>query len=474
MPMLSHVSRRSRFVLIGACTALAALALGSPSSASAGVWQPAGVGDCAGHDIAGSRGSTPEAAKCDAAFAGKTAVCWSNGCTYKNVPSASCKGGASPGQMYTCVASVAAATPPPAAPVWQPVGLGDCPGRDVGATPSPAPDASKCNAGFLGQTAVCWTTGCTYKSVATPACTGGASPGQMYTCAAPAAAPPAAPAARPSPPSWQAVGVGDCPGRDVAGSSGPNPDPGRCNAGFAGQTAVCWATGCTYKSVATAACTGGANPGQMYTCAAGSPSAGAQAGARHAKPAPALGGWQPVGVGDCPGRDVGGSAGTTPDPSKCDAGFAGQTAVCWSTGCTYKTVPTAACTGGTSPGQMYTCNPAGFVAGGAPAPPPGPPKVNGKRYAMVNYTGEIQNPHDFVIDWKGCKVAEMGSDYQSGNEEITVLACKPGNRLVIKTEFKNSGYWVQYDWILLDNGTTLAGAYRDPAGCGPSAGKRAK
>jgi hypothetical protein len=33
---------------------------------------------------------------------------------------------------------------------------------------------------------------------------------------------------------------------------------------------------------------------------------------------------------------------------------------------------------------------------------------------------------------------------------------------------------VQYDWVLLDNGATLAGAYRDPAGCGPSAGKRAR
>ena len=93
---------------------------------------------------------------------------------------------------------------------------------------------------------------------------------------------------------------------------------------------------------------------------------------------------------------------------------------------------------------------------------------------MVNYTGETQNPHDFVIDWKGCKVSETSAEYQSGTEEITVQACKPGSRLVIKTEFKTSGYWIQYDWVLLDNGATLAGAYRDPAGCGPSAGKRSK
>ena len=66
--------------------------------------------------------------------------------------------------------------------------------------------------------------------------------------------------------AWQSVGTGDCPGHDVAGSSGPNPDGGKCSASFSGFTAVCWANGCTYKNVPTASCTGGANPGRMYTC----------------------------------------------------------------------------------------------------------------------------------------------------------------------------------------------------------------
>ena len=104
--------------------------------------------------------------------------------------------------------------------------------------------------------------------------------------------------------TWQSVGVGDCPGRDVSGSRGPKPEAAKCDASFAGNTAVCWATGCTYKSVATAACTGGANPGQMYTCVAA------------AAPAPASSGWQPMGVGDCPGRDVAGSRGPVPEPGK--------------------------------------------------------------------------------------------------------------------------------------------------------------
>jgi hypothetical protein len=470
MTKASPVSRRAP-VRWGICLVSLLSAALWAGPASAGVWQPVGVGDCAGHDVSGSHGPTPEAAKCDANFSGQTAVCWANGCTYKNVPTSSCKGGSSPGQMYTCAAAGSQPVAAGAGPTWRAVGLGDCPGRDVAATTGPAPDASKCNASFTALTAVCWTTGCTYKSVATTACTGGANPGQMYACAS-GGAPTPVPAAQPAGGAWQAVGIGDCPGRDVAGSSGSNPDPAKCNAAFAGQTAVCWATGCTYKNVATAACTGGANPGQMFTCAAaGSPSSAAAAPRRG--PA-SVGGWQPAGMGDCAGHDVGGTAGGTPDPTKCDTGFTGQTAVCWTNGCTYKNIATGACTGGSSPGQMYTCTPNAYVAPAGSSPPPGAPKVNGKHYHMVNYTGETQNPHDFIIDWNGCKVAEQNPDYQNGSEEITVVVCKPGSRLVIKTEFKNTGYWAQYDWVLLDKGATLAGAYRDPAGCGPSAGRRGK
>ena len=65
---------------------------------------------------------------------------------------------------------------------------------------------------------------------------------------------------------WQSVGAGDCPGRDVASTTGPNPDPSKCTSAMRGQTAVCWGHGCTYKNIATGACRGGANPGRMYTC----------------------------------------------------------------------------------------------------------------------------------------------------------------------------------------------------------------
>jgi hypothetical protein len=66
--------------------------------------------------------------------------------------------------------------------------------------------------------------------------------------------------------NWRAVGTGDCPGLDVADSTGPNPDNSKCTDAFRGQTAVCREQSCTYKNIETDLCTGGANTGRMYTC----------------------------------------------------------------------------------------------------------------------------------------------------------------------------------------------------------------
>jgi hypothetical protein len=114
-----------------------------------------------------------------------------------------------------------------------------------------------------GYTAVCWSGNCNYKNIATASCTGGASPGRMYTCAA---------NSTPAPPTatygWRSAGTGDCPGHSLGDTSGPNPYASRCDASMNGYTAVCWSGNCNYKNIATASCTGGASPGRMYTCAA--------------------------------------------------------------------------------------------------------------------------------------------------------------------------------------------------------------
>jgi hypothetical protein len=283
-----------------------------------------------------------------------------------------------------------------------------------------------------------------------------------------AAAPP--PGTSPTGPSWQSTGIGDCPGRDVGGSAGSRPDPSRCNTNFVGNTAVCWGSGCTYKNVLTGQCIGGANPGQMYTCAEAAVAAPppAPVPAPAPAPSPGSGAWQSAGVGDCPGRDVANSQGPYPDPSKCDASFAGQTAVCWQTGCTYKNVPTRHCAGGTHPGQMFTCATLGDMAPSEAVHG----KLRGKRYSVVNFTGDKQSTHDFIVDWKACKVS--GGERRNGTEDITIDVCRPGSRLIIKTESRGTGQWVRYDWVVLDDGAVLAGSYRDLTTCGPSVGKRAK
>ncbi len=316
-------------------------------NAPAGDWLSVGTGDCPGRDVAGSTGPNPDPGRCNGQFSGYTAVCWNNNCTYKNVATASCTGGSNPGRMYTCGNSV---VPTQSVGTWLSVGTGDCPGRDVAGSTGPNPDPGKCNGQFSGYTAVCWNNNCTYKNVATASCTGGSNPGRMYTCGSSSmpASTPVVPAA--STGNWINVGTGDCPGRDVAGSTGPNPDPGKCNGQFSGYTAVCWNNNCTYKNVATASCTGGSNPGRMYTCGSSSMPASTPV-----VPAASTGNWINVGTGDCPGRDVAGSTGPNPDPGKCNGQFSGYTAVCWNNNCTYKNVATASCTGGSNPGRMYTC-----------------------------------------------------------------------------------------------------------------------
>lgn len=101
-------------------------------------------------------------------------------------------------------------------------------------------------------------------------------------------------------------------------------------------------------------------------------------------------------------------------------------------------------------------------------------KVTGTRYSIINHTGEVKNLHDFIVDWRRCKVSELNQDYERGAESIIVEVCQPGQRLVMHTDFRTTGYSIRYDWVVLDDGKTLAGSYRDPSSCGPSVGKRVK
>jgi hypothetical protein len=78
--------------------------------------------------------------------------------------------------------------------------------------------------------------------------------------------------------------------------------------------------------------------------------------------------WAFQRIGDCPGFDTACTVGATPDPTLCNAGTSGTTAVCWdgvtygngapcgsTAWCTYKSIDAPSCTGGASPGYLYEC-----------------------------------------------------------------------------------------------------------------------
>jgi len=153
--------------------------------------------------------------------------------------------------------------------------------------------------------------------------------------------------------SWKRVGTGDCPGKDVDSSEGFTPDEKKVKAGL---TAVCWDGSrynnknkpgkafCTYKNLAPGECKGGQNTGVMYE--------GVESELI----------WRLVGIGDCPGKDVGRSEGSTPNDNLAKKGY---TAVCWDgttynnknnpgkAFCTYKNIDPSNCKGGRNTGEMY-------------------------------------------------------------------------------------------------------------------------
>jgi hypothetical protein len=66
--------------------------------------------------------------------------------------------------------------------------------------------------------------------------------------------------------TWVSVGTGDCSGHDIASSNTSTPVANQCLSSEFGNTSVCWSTSCTYKNVTTSQCSGGGNPGNMYSC----------------------------------------------------------------------------------------------------------------------------------------------------------------------------------------------------------------
>lgn len=77
---------------------------------------------------------------------------------------------------------------------------------------------------------------------------------------------------------WKLIGLGaDCPGHDIAESSGEEPESDLCKDQT--RTAICWDGSqfingsrfggqpwCVYKAIEPKSCVGGASPGRKYSC----------------------------------------------------------------------------------------------------------------------------------------------------------------------------------------------------------------
>lgn len=72
--------------------------------------------------------------------------------------------------------------------------------------------------------------------------------------------------------TWVPAGQGDCPGAQVWGSAGKEPEAEQCTAAFVGKTALCFTQvcypGCQYIDVPTRDCRGGTEMAEVYTCVA--------------------------------------------------------------------------------------------------------------------------------------------------------------------------------------------------------------
>ncbi|MGC4123140.1 MAG: hypothetical protein QM765_52945 [Myxococcales bacterium] len=388
-----------------------------PSAAPGYTWRYTRVDGCSGGSIGFSKGEDPSPELCDASTVGLAAVCWDDkhhkhhdrkhaACAYKRVPAQSCYGDEHPGALYECVRTDSAYATPPSDPPpstyrpaysWRFLRTDGCHGADEGNTPGAVPDADRCDASSVGHVSVCFDgvstrhpsgkVACNYKDKSAANCTGSQHPGALYECvASTVSAEP--PPHRPPPPAkpgyvWRYARVDGCRGRDDGSSNGSTPDAERCDASHVGQVSICWdgestrhpsgKVACNYKRASSAECSGSEHPGALYECVAA-------AGTSNPPPPPSPPpppaanlryDWKTTGFGNCNGNDVGQTAGGAPLPAACDASSVGKSAVCWSTSCSYKSIPASSCKGAANSGTLYECVASDANAAPGPSAPAG-------------------------------------------------------------------------------------------------------
>ena len=103
--------------------------------------------------------------------------------------------------------------------------------------------------------------------------------------------------------------------------------------------------------------------------------------------------------------------------------------------------------------------------------------VSGTRYRVENLVFKApdvyQNPrnyHDFLVDFGSCTVRPMVDAALLATLRIEVHVCRPGSRLTFTQRSTAVKQVVEYDWVLLNGGKTVAGAWHMESGFGPSVG----
>jgi hypothetical protein len=102
------------------------------------------------------------------------------------------------------------------------------------------------------------------------------------------------------------------------------------------------------------------------------------------------------------------------------------------------------------------------------------PKPHGVRYQVENfvYGGPelYQNPrnlHDFIVDFASCSVWNANSPEQV---KVSVSYCRDRKRLQFTSSAPGQTVVLKYDWVFLDDGKTISGAYNQGGTFGPSVG----
>ena len=134
------------------------------------------------------------------------------------------------------------------------------------------------------------------------------------------------------------------------------------------------------------------------------------------------------------------------------------------------------------PGRILPSGPsfpmsATVVCGGTSTGVVPPPSVTaGAHYRVENLVYGApdlylnpRNYHDFIVDFAKCSIRELNQQSDQGLEQIRVSVCRANTRLQFTTVWPNSTL-VEYDWVFLDGGKTIAGAYRQGSTFGPSVG----